>query len=394
MSQHPLSDELAAEAVNALARFGNKSAAAKALGVPRETLRNRLKAAHKRGIGSLNKQHQIRHGYAPELGLNTAIPAPLVLKGTSTYYDKDGKQTGQWVKTTLDQEKLHSLMTATIEAMRDEIPRAEPVEHGSIGDVHLCNLYTLTDYHIGMNAWGKETGEDWDIRIAENLLYGAFSHIINSSPSAKTCVISQLGDFLHFDSLSPVTPTSGHVLDADSRYSKVVRVATKVLRYLVDTALRKHHRVIVIIAEGNHDMASSVWLRHLFSLLYENEPRVDVLDSELPYYCYQHGEVMLAFHHGHLRKFNEISHMIPAQFPRIWGATTKRYCHMGHHHHHAAKEGHGITIVQHATLAARDAYAARGGWFSDRKITSYTYHDLYGEVASNTVVPEMLPSMG
>jgi hypothetical protein len=46
-------------------------------------------------------------------------------------------------------------------------------------------------------------------------------------------------------------------------------------------------------------------------------------------------------------------------------------------------------VVQHSTLAARDAYAARGGWMSERTIKAITYHSKYGEVGRITVTPEM-----
>lgn len=75
-----------------------------------------------------------------------------------------------------------------------------------------------------------------------------------------------------------------------------------------------------------------------------------------------------------------------------WGATTKRYVHTGHRHHVEEKEYCGITVVQHPTLAARDAYAARGGWIAERQVTAITYHKLYGRVHTDTVVPEMLES--
>ena len=39
---------------------------------------------------------------------------------------------------------------------------------------------------------------------------------------------------------------------------------------------------------------------------------------------------------------------------------------------------------------ARDAYAARGGWHSERQATSITYHSRWGQVARHTVTPEML----
>ena len=51
---------------------------------------------------------------------------------------------------------------------------------------------------------------------------------------------------------------------------------------------------------------------------------------------------------------------------------------------------HDIIVKQHATLAARDAYAARGGWIAERKIEAITYHKEYGEVGTITVTPEML----
>ena len=39
--------------------------------------------------------------------------------------------------------------------------------------------------------------------------------------------------------------------------------------------------------------------------------------------------------------------------------------------------------------AARDAYAARGGWFSERSATAITYDLDHGRVQSNTVTAEM-----
>lgn len=74
----------------------------------------------------------------------------------------------------------------------------------------------------------------------------------------------------------------------------------------------------------------------------------------------------------------------------MWGATTKRVAHTGHRHHVEEKEHSGMTVVQHPTLAARDAYAARGGWIAERKATAITYHSTEGEAWRVTVTPEMV----
>ncbi len=342
-----------------------------------------------RSISSL-KTKAAKKGYSPDHDMVHTVPDPFVVKGVSTYYNKDGNPAGQWVKTTLDQQRVEAAIRAAVEAISEDVVRAKPVPMSKAGIPELCNLYVATDCHIGMRAWKPETDGDWDLSIAERLLVAAFTHLIKNSPKAKTGIVCQLGDFLHFDSLMPITPQHGHVLDADGRYSKVVKTATKILRTIIDTALQHHEQVIVDIEEGNHDMASSVWLRHLFSLLYENEPRVNIVTHELPFYCYTHGKVLIAFHHGHMVKNPELPGLFAAQFAKSWGATTKRYVHVGHRHHVDEKEYNGMTVIQHPTLAARDAYAARGGWVAEGQASSITYHEEWGQVARNTVVPEML----
>jgi hypothetical protein len=260
----------------------------------------------------------------------------------------------------------------------------------SISNAALATVYTLTDCHVGMLAWHKEGGADWDLEIAERTLVGCFSAMIAAAPDSELGVVNQLGDWMHFDGLSAVTPTSGHLLDADGRFDKLVDTAIRILRTVVDMALAKHKRVHVIMAEGNHDLASSVWLRKMFKCLYEKEPRVTVDDSALPYYALQHGQTMLAFHHGHLKKNDQLPLLFAAQFHRMWGDTTKRYCHTGHRHHVEEREHSGMTVTQHPTLAARDAYAARGGWFAERAATAITYHSTFGQVGRVTVSPEMI----
>lgn len=319
------------------------------------------------------------------------VPSPYVIRGVSQYIDKEGKVAGQWVKSSLDQERWEEAKRAALDALAAELPRVAPSKSPTAAcKGALCNLYTLTDAHVGMLAWGKETGEPWDLKIAEEVLTKAFEHMVANSPRAATAFVNQLGDFMHYDSMTPVTPTHGHVLDADGRFGKMVEVAIRVLRRVIDFALARHDKVIVLLAEGNHDMASSVWLRKMFRALYEREPRVEVIDSESPYYAYRHGATMLAFHHGHLRKKEQLPLTMAAKFPEVWGRTKHRYCHVGHMHHIDEREHEGIVVQQHRTLAASDAHSARLGYVSGRQVAAVTYHDRFGEVARTVVTPEML----
>lgn len=343
----------------------NVSAAARAMGIPRSTMQSRCRA----------------------FGLKAN---PMTVTGRSTLRNSDGEVVMEWEKTSVDREAEAEAREAAFGALAAELPRVAPISPPPPCNERLCTVYTLTDAHIGMLAWRREGGADWDLPIAERTILGCLAEAIRSTPRSETAILNQLGDLLHYDGLAAVTPTSGHILDADGRFTKMVEVAVRVLRRAIDMILAKHDRLHLILAEGNHDIASSVWLRTMFKALYENEPRITVDDSALPYYAYQHGNVMLAFHHSHLKKFAATPGFFAAQFSVMWGATKKRYAHTGNLHHAAEKEDGGMKIIQHPTLAARDAYAARGGWFAMRAMTAMTYDLDYGEVGRVTVCPEML----
>lgn len=369
------------EYIDAINKHGGVLAGCEALGLAYSNV--------SRAISKI-RERAAREGYAPGHFQSGVAPGYLMGKVT-VQRDKAGEVERTWERQSPDAAKHMEAMREAAAALAEDIPRLGPtVPNAGTFEANLATLYTLTDSHVGMLAWRKEGGADWDLRIAEATLVGCFERMVSASPASRIGFVNQLGDFLHFDSLQAVTPTGGHLLDADGRFSKMVSTAVRVLRRVIDLALSKHEKVVVLMAEGNHDMASSVWLRVMFRALYENEPRVEVIDSELPYYAYQHGKTMLAFHHGHLKKNDQLPILFAAQFPQMWGATEKRYCHTGHRHHTEEKEHSGITVIQHPTLAARDAYAARGGWIADRQVTAISYHTDYGQVSRVTVVPEML----
>lgn len=367
--------------IEAVDEHGSIRGAARALGVNRTSIQDSCRRAKARAAAA---------GWSPDHGMTHPVPEPFVTKRVSTLRDGDGNIKSQWTIGVLDAEGRQEALKAAAKAMAADLPRETPVAAPKTGNGDLCALYTLTDAHIGMLAWHREGGQDWDLSIAERTIVGCFAETIRQMPSAKVAILNQLGDLLHYDGLNSVTPTSGHILDADGRFTKMVEVAVRVLRRVITMLLEKHENVHVILAEGNHDVASSVWLRTMFKALYENEPRITVDDSALPYYAYEFGSVMLAFHHSHLKKNSQLPGMLAAQFAPMWGRTTKRFCHTGNLHHAEEKEHSGMIVIQHPTLAARDAYAARGGWHAERAMSAITYHRNYGQVGRVTVSPEML----
>jgi hypothetical protein len=369
------------EYIEAINRHGSNRKAAMALGVAPSSVDRSIKLLSKKAAIS---------GYSPSHDMTRVVPDGYIVKGVSTYYNKDGKPTGQWVKSSADSDRMQALMLAAIEGFKDDIKPVAPSPAFMAGNDSLCNTYVITDYHLGMLSWAEETGEDWDIRIAEDLLIKWFHQAIKQSPDAKQAVFAQMSDFLHFDGMDAVTPASKHLLDVDTRFAKVVEVAIRVIRKVITMLLSKHENVHILMLDANHDPVSQIWLRQWFAVLYENEPRVTIDQSPNPYNAYQFGDVMLGFHHGHKRKPSNISEVFAAQFREMYGRTKYTYIHTGHMHHLEVKENPMMVVEQHRTLAPADAYAARGGWLSGRDAKVITYHKQYGEVSRITINSEML----
>jgi hypothetical protein len=305
----------------------------------------------------------------------------------------DGKVERHWPRYKIDDQKRAEMEQAALEAMCESIPREKAIKrprHRKDINPSLLNLYILTDYHIGMYAWAEETGADWDIHIAEEMMVRFFRMGITLSAPAHTAIFGRLGDFLHWDGIDAVTPTSKHIVDADTRFQLLTRVAIRVTRRVISMLLQKYERVIIVDAEGNHDIASGMHSREWLAALYEDEPRVTVDTTADVYYCHEWGDTSLFFHHGHKRKPEKVDSVFAAKYREIWGRTKHSYAHMGHMHNEKVLESNLMKVIQHPTLAAPDSHASRGGWMSKREASVLSYHKRYGACGGTIITPEML----
>lgn len=329
-------------------------------------------------------------GYAPKTGHDEPVPPGFMMERFTEQIGPTGKRERIWVKGKIDPEQMEEMLREMMAQFASEVSVAPVLPPPSHVEEDLLNLYTFTDYHLGMLAWHAEGGDDWDLEIATKLMTACFEEMLRRAAPAKKCVINVQGDFLHTDGMLPVTPTNHHVLDADTRFRKIALAAIMVLRRLISMALVKHEQVELLICEGNHDESSSLWMQLAFAMHFQDNPRVAIHTQALPYYAIEHGKTMLAFHHGHKKRNEDLPLFFADQFSEMWGRTTKRYCNTGHRHHLDMKDHPGMTVMQHPTLAARDAHASRGGWSSIRAAVGITFHRDFGRYDDHWVTPEMV----
>lgn len=400
-----LSDELLAARVAARREHPTTQAAADALGIPVTTLKHQLKRAAARGmmlneppampgyeIASVSQKvggKWVKQQRAP--GEVFEIPPTHVTGKITVNRDADGRVIQDWLRVEPDKVAQLAALRAVVDGLKDELPRAQTVEAPSYTIDTLANLYVVTDAHLGGLADADETGnEDWDLKIGEQVVDDWFAAAIDLAPPAEIGIFAQLGDLLHWDGFESVTPTNRHVLDGDSRFDKMVRVAIRIVRRIIARLLAKHNRVHILMADANHDPASEAWLRGMLAAFYEDEPRVTVDDSAGTYYAYRHGNVSLFFHHGHRRKIADVDSVFAGRYREMYGNTKYSFAHLGHLHSDELKSTNLMKVERHETLAAPDAYAANGGWLSGRSAKVITYHKEFGEVARLTLTPGMV----
>lgn len=360
------------EKLEAIDKHGGVRAAARALGIRH----NAVGAA----LAAVKRKAAVR-GHAPDHDMTRTVPDPFVVKGVSTYYDKEGKPSGQWVKSQLAQEQYNEMVKAAIGEFLADVPQL-PVALAPLDfQADIIPWIQIGDAHIGMLAHAAEANENFDLKIAEHELCGAIAILIDEMPNCERIVVNDLGDFTHYDNLTATTAASGHALDADGRHPKMLRVYSRIMRFIVDRVLAKAKFVDVIINQGNHSRINDFWMRELLTVAYGHTGRVNVLDNDNVFIAYRMGNTLVMVHHSDKCPPARLVGVMTTDFRKDFGETEFHLIDTGHvHHHFVSKEHPSVVIESWNHLAANDKWAHEAGYRSRKAITVVLRSRTYGDV--------------
>ena len=372
-----MSEKITDEQIIAACTGRTNKEAAEYLGLHERTMRKRRAAL-------------ARKGWSPEHGLQVAYPDGYKMGKVTIQRNAIGEVERTWERMCEDTERQRELFEQSCKAAVKDLPVIVPRKAKGEYLNSIMTAYPIGDPHFGEYIWGDECGKDWDLSIAERVHCGAMAALVESAPPSEHALVVNLGDAAHYDSMIAVTPRSGHHLDADSRYAKMVDVLIMAMRQVVESALSKHKYVHVVHVIGNHDETGAVWLSRLFAHLYSKEPRVTVETSPSVFSYYRWGKNLIGMHHGHTAKADRLGAIMATDRAQDWGETVHRYWYTGHIHHESKKEYPGCVVESFNTLAPGDSYAHSGGWRSRQNMKCIVLHKEHGEVARHTVNPDML----
>jgi len=360
-----------AEFLRAVEEHGSASAANAKLGLSSDVVAKSLRRL---------RAHAARMGYAPGHFEHGTAPGFRMGKVT-VQRGADGIVERTWERQSPHGDAFEAIEAAMESVVHDLKGKLSPVAIPKCYDADLLTVIPMGDPHFGLMTWAKEVGENFDLKIAEQLTFDSVDRLCALSPSSDAAMLLNLGDFYHADNSTNRTPNGGNSLDVDGRFQLIAQVGLRAMTRCVRRLLEKHRHVIVRNNRGNHDPHQAYMLSLAMDAMFSNEPRVHVEMTPSSFYYHRFGKTLIGSTHGDGAKLADLPLIMATDVPEDWAASTWRVWHCGHVHHDQLKDHPGCTVETHRTIAANDAWHRHQGYRSGRDMKAVIYHREHGEVS-------------
>ena len=319
-------------------------------------------------------------GVAPHRDVNHRTVEGFNAKRISTAFKEDGSIALQWIIQEPEKRDMRAKIDAMVDGLRDDLTGfKKPVAPPKTVDEDYCAQYLIGDHHFGMLADSetKLDDADWDVKIATKVLVDAVDRLSNRVGNAHTGVLVNVGDFMHEDGKQMTT--AGTPVDVDTRINRTFRLAGRLFQTIIDKMLEVHQEVVVINVRGNHDSDIACHLSSCLDLLYDKEPRVNVLKNYSKFLHWEWENNLFVYHHGDRVKHEQILQAVVTNLDEEWSRCKHRYCHMGHIHHQMSKEIGTMLFEHFSSLTCADQWHSDSGYSANRSMTAIVYHKKNGE---------------
>jgi len=261
-----------------------------------------------------------------------------------------------------------------------KLPKPPKKKAGGVA-LEIC----LFDNHFGMLAWDEETGENYDLKIADKYYVNAVYDILARTDHLKVDkIIFPIGqDFFHMNSTSMTTPNGNNKLDVDGRYGKILTAGKMAVVKAVE-ACRMVAPVEIMWVPGNHDPETSYALICILDAYYRSAKNVTIDSSSSPRKCITYGDCAIGLTHGCYEKKKDTVSIFNANFPEFLNAKHKEI-HEGHLHKEQETEIILTDTRQNVkkriipSLCGTDAWHHRQGYVGKNKAAqAFVWHKTDG----------------
>jgi len=318
--------------------------------------------------------------------------------------DGEGKhnvvaRTNYQVKIWLKAKVIKPLELA-MKMLIEQLPQHKPTYADYIGDPDgkIMLEISLFDAHFGLLAWEPETGEDYDIHIAEEVYHKTVERIIERAGHYDIAkIIFPIGnDFFHINNPEGLTPKGKKMLDMDTRLPKIYKAGKMAIIKAIDYCMGIAD-VELLWVPGNHDPETSFYLCDALSSYYRNTDRVTVDISPKCRKYRKWGNGMVGYTHGDEEPHRDLPAIMAGEVKDMWADTTYREWHLGHLHkkkqmYAITGDTYGGVIVKIIpSISSTDAWHYKKGYVNKIKAgEAFVWHKEEGVINTITVMTDNL----
>lgn len=294
-------------------------------------------------------------------------------------------QVKAWLVRNTEVIQLNNIKDAVIQEMKKHAPKYPRVIRKMVKNPSLL-VVDIPDLHFDKLAWGKETGEDWDIKESGKVFLDMVDDLIRKSSVYEIeKVLFPIGnDFFTSEGSTNLT-SAGTPQSVDSRWKKSFIMGKKLLIEAIDRLMNVAD-VDVIIIPGNHDKAKTFFLGETLESWYHNCKQVNVDNSPPVRKYYEYGNTLLGYTHGKDEKIDRLPMILATEAKDKFAKTVHHEWHLGDKHHKKDikytfnREVDGVIIRFLSSLSPADQWHYEKGYLAQRAAQGFIYDRQQGWV--------------
>ncbi len=238
------------------------------------------------------------------------------------------------------------------------------------------------DTHIGKLAWGMESGENYDQKIAYDRLISVIDDVISRVKEypIEQIIYPNLGNDFYNSDTPLKTTTAGTPQDTDIRWQKLFFKGMELSIEVIDK-LAQVAPVKALYIPGNHDETTSYYLAVALQRHFQNYPNVEIDISPKTRKYIEYGNTLIGYTHGDWDKAR-LHDVMPVEAREAWGRTLYHEMHAGHLHKeqttrrnlNLTEEESGVIVRRLPSISATDAWHAKMGYVGTvKKAQNFLY---------------------
>jgi len=274
-------------------------------------------------------------------------------------------------------------------------PKIESIK-GGIEDKNLLEI-SIFDLHIGKLAWGGETFENYDVKIARKRFLDSIQKLVQraSGFNFERILFPVGNDFFNSDTMENTT-TKGTQQDEDLRWQKTFRVGVRLLVDAINMLRETGVPVDVLVIPGNHDFERSFYMGSYLEAWFKNDAAVNINNHASPRKYYRYGNTLLGLTHGGEEKEASLPLLMATDIESkpMWSDTKFHEWHLGHIHRKRTvkyeinksrplNEDLGVTVRYLSSLTGTEEWHHKKGFVGSTKAADgFVWNHEFGLVAA------------